>query len=163
MRNLRAGVSRVREELEALAREPVADLTGDTDRIMGGTGTRIIIGTEAALHQIDEASVVALLDFDQELLAPRYRASEEALALLVRAARLVGPRQRGGRLLIQTRLPDHAVVQAALHADPARLSVPDGERRELLRLPPTRAMAAISTDPRSLCFWTLTRLAIEPG
>jgi primosomal protein N' (replication factor Y) len=144
MRNLRAGVSRVREELEALAREPVADLTADSESATGGTGTRIIIGTEAALHQVEDASVVAFLDFDQELLAPRYRASEEALALLVRASRLLGSRERGGRLLIQTRLPDHDVVQSALHADPARLSLADAERRELLRLPPTRAVAAVS-------------------
>lgn len=144
MRNLRAGVSRVREELEALVREPVADLTAETDLAPGGTGTRVVIGTEAALHQIDEASVVAFLDLDQELLAPRYRASEEALALLVRAARLLGPRERGGRLLIQTRLPDHDVVQSALHADPTRLAASDAARRELLRLPPFRAMAAVS-------------------
>lgn len=144
MRNLRAGVSRVREELEALVREPVAYLTSESEPVIGGTGTRIVIGTEAALHQIDEASVVAFLDFDQELLAPRYRASEEALALLVRAARLLGSRDLGGRLLIQTRLPDHDVVQAALHADPSRLSKADAERRELLRLPPSRAIAAVS-------------------
>lgn len=144
MRNLRAGVSRVREELEALAREPVADLTAESESVTGGTGTRIIIGTEAALHLVDEATVVAFLDLDQELLAPRYRASEEALALLVRAARLLGPRDRGGRLLIQTRLPDHDVVQAALHADPSRLSVADAARRQMLRLPPAHAVAAVS-------------------
>jgi primosomal protein N' (replication factor Y) len=144
MRNLRAGVTRVREELEALVREPVADLTGDSDLSLGGTGTRVIIGTEAALHQINGASVVAFLDFDQELLAARYRASEEALALLVRGARLLGARERGGRLLIQTRLPDHEVVQSALHADPSRLAATDDERRKMLRLPPYRAMAAVS-------------------
>lgn len=144
MRNLRAGVTRVREELEALVREPVADLTAESDMTVGGTGTRVVIGTEAALHQIDEAAVVAFLDFDQELLAPRYRASEEALALLVKASRLLGPRERGGRLLIQTRLPDHDVVQSALHADPSRLAASDDRRREMLRLPPCSALAEVS-------------------
>ena len=42
----------------------------------------MIVGTEAALHRVTETDVVAFLDFDQELLAPRYRASEEAFALL---------------------------------------------------------------------------------
>ena len=92
VKNLRAGVSRVREELEALAREPVAELTADAGPGAGGTGTRIVVGTEAALHQVDDADVVAFLDLDQELLAPRYRAAEEAFGLLVRAARLVGGR-----------------------------------------------------------------------
>jgi len=144
MRNLRAGVTRVREELEALTREPVAEFTAESDFGAAGTGTRIIIGTEAVLHHVHDAAVVAFLDFDQELLAPRYRASEEALALLVRAARVLGARERGGRLLVQTRLPDHEVIQSALHADPSRLSSSDAARRELLGYPPHRAMAAIS-------------------
>ena len=144
MRNLRAGVTRVREELEALTREPVAEFTAESDFGAAGTGTRIIIGTEAVLHHVHDAAVVAFLDFDQELLAPRYRASEEALALLVRAARVLGAREHGGRLLVQTRLPDHEVIQSALHADPSRLSNSDAARREMLGYPPHRAMAAIS-------------------
>ncbi len=144
LRNLRAGVTRVREELEALVREPVAEFTAQSEVGAGGTGTRIIIGTEAVLHHAHEAALVAFLDFDQELLAPRYRASEEALALLVRASRLLGPREQGGRLLVQTRLPDHEVVQSALHADPSRLSLSDAARRTMLGHPPERAMAAVS-------------------
>lgn len=144
MKNLRAGVSRVREELEALAREPVTELTADTVRSAGGTGTRIVIGTEAALHQIDSADVVAFLDFDQELLAPRYRASEEAMAIMVRAARLVGNRAGGGRILVQTRLPQHEVLQGALLAEPTRVATAEAERRSALGYPPTTAMAVVS-------------------
>ena len=39
------------------------------------------------LHQVPSADVVAFLDLDHELLAPRFRAAEQALALLARAAR----------------------------------------------------------------------------
>ena len=144
MKNLRAGVSRVREELEALAREPVAELTADSDLGAGGPGTRIVVGTEAALHQLDAADVVAFLDLDQELLAPRYRAAEEALGLLVRAARLVGGRTGGGRLLLQTRQPRHEVVQAAVMADPARVATAEADRRRELAYPPATAMAVVS-------------------
>ena len=72
------------------------------------------VGTEAVLHRVTEADAVAFLDFDQELLAPRYRAVEEALALLARAARLVGGRRPGARVLVQTRVPNHEVLDAAL-------------------------------------------------
>ena len=144
MKNLRAGVNRVREELEALAREPVAELTADRGTDAGGTGTRIVVGTEAALHRIHQADVVAFLDFDQELLAPRYRAAEEAMALLVRAARVVGPRSGGGRLLVQTRQPNHEVLQGALLAEPSRVSDAERERRQLLGYPPAMAMAVVS-------------------
>lgn len=144
MRNLRAGVDRVREELQALVREPVAELTAEAPVGPRGSGARVVVGTEAALHQLDAADVVAFLDFDQELLAPRYRAAEEALALLVRAARLVGGRATGGRILVQTRQPRHEVLRAAVLADPGRVSDVERTRRELLGYPPSRALALVS-------------------
>ena len=144
MRNIRAGVNRVREELEALVREPVAEVTADSAFDGRGPGARVVVGTEAALHRLDGADVVAFLDFDQELLAPRYRAAEEAFGLLVAAARLVGGRAGGGRLLVQTRLPRHEVVQAALLADPARVADAEQARRALLGYPPSRALALVS-------------------
>lgn len=140
-KNLRVGVSRAREELEALMGEPVAEATGETSEV---ADARIVVGTEAALHKVPSADLVAFLDFDQELLGPRYRAGEEALTLLVRACRLVGPRNNGGRVLVQTRLPKHEVVLAALHADPARLSATEAPHREVLGLPPFRALAEVS-------------------
>ena len=90
------------------------------------------------------ADVVAFLDFDGELLAPRYRAAEQAFGLLVRAARVVGDRQGGGRILVQTRLPHHEVLQAALLADPGRLAAHELPKRMALGFPPATALAAIS-------------------
>ena len=66
------------------------------------------------------------------------------MALLVRGARLTGRRAGGGRLLVQTFLPHHDVVRAALLADPGRLTEPERARRRLLGLPPFAALAAIS-------------------
>lgn len=143
---LRLGVSRAREELEALAGEPVAEVTGSTtldDPEVAAA--RVLIGTEALLHRVARADAVAFLDFDQELLAPRYRAAEQAIALLARAARTVR-RQPGahGRLVVQTRTPDHPALVAARMADPGRMV--DGERslRQALGFPPAKAMALVS-------------------
>lgn len=143
LKNLRAGVSRVREELEALAGTPVVEVTAETagSRL---SEARVYVGTEAVLHQVADAEVVVFLDFDQELLAPRYRAAEEALALLVRAGRLVGGRAGGGRVVLQTRLAHHEVVQACLHADPTRVTRAEEARRELLRFPPASTLAVVS-------------------
>lgn len=140
--NLRPGVSRLREELEAAASRPVALVTGRGRD--GPDDAPIVVGTEAALHRVSQADTVAFLDFDRELLSPRYRAGEQAMALLARAARLVGPRARGGRILIQTFSPRHEVVQAALFADPGRLADHERERRRMLQLPPYGAYAEIS-------------------
>jgi primosomal protein N' (replication factor Y) (superfamily II helicase) len=139
--NLRPGVTRLREELEAAAGRPVVEVTGSGPDRPPDAG--VYVGTEAVLHRVGRADTVAFLDLDRELLAPRYRANEQAMALIVRAARLVGPRARGGRVLVQTFLPHHDVVQAALLADPGRIVEGERSRRRLLGLPPYGALAEI--------------------
>ena len=148
---LRVGVTRAREELEALAREPVVAVTGQgtTGGAPDGDEARIVVGTEAVLHRFSDVGLVAFADFDQELLAPRYRAAEEALALLVLASRALGGRERGGRLLVQTRLPDHEVVRAALQADPSLVSHAEAERRRMLRFPPFVTIASVADQAAS--------------
>ncbi|CAN5152862.1 hypothetical protein BH24ACT1_BH24ACT1_00250 [soil metagenome] len=143
---LRPGVRRVREELERLVGVPVAEITG-ADTAEELPAVPLVVGTEAVLHRPLRPGVVAFLDFDAELLAPRYRAAEQALALVARAARLLGGRTAGGRLFLQTRLPGHEVVQAALHADPGRVAAQERERRRALRFPPATAIALVSGPP----------------
>jgi primosomal protein N' (replication factor Y) len=138
---LRPGVTRVRAELEALAGRPVGEVTAETGELPGAA---VLVGTEAVLHRVGPVDGVAFLDFDQELLAPRFRAGEESLALLARASRLVGGRHRRGRVLVQTRVPHHEVLVAAVHADPGRLAESEARVRGALGLPPERAMAAVS-------------------
>jgi primosomal protein N' (replication factor Y) (superfamily II helicase) len=138
---LRIGVARAREELEALTGKAVGEVTADTGSLPSAP---VLVGTEAVLHRVSRADAVAFLEFDQELLAPRYRAAEEALALLARASRVVGGRR--GRVLVQTRLPHHEVIQAALLADPGRLSASEAGMRAALGLPPERALALISGE-----------------
>jgi primosomal protein N' (replication factor Y) len=141
MKALRVGVARAREELEYLAGEPVGEVTSDTDAI---PDNRVLVGTEAVLRRLDRADAVAFLDFDQELLAPRYRAAEEAMSLLALASRLVGGRTRSGRVMVQTRIPQHEVVVSALTADPGRLAVSETGMRHALALPPATAVALVS-------------------
>jgi primosomal protein N' (replication factor Y) len=145
-RNARVGVTRVREELEALVGEPVGELTAASE---GVPSERVVVGTEAVLQRVDRADAVAFLDLDQELLAPRYRAVEQAFALVARAARVVaasGPasQRAAGHLLLQTRSPEHEVVQAAVRAEPRLVREAEAARRELLRFPPVTALALVS-------------------
>jgi len=155
MKSLRLGVSRVRDELEALAGVPVAEVWGPAPAGSADTGeinrAAIVVGTEAALHRVPDADTVAFLEFDSELLAPRYRAAEQALALLARAARLVtgtlvaptGDRAPG-RVVVQTRQPRHPALMAAVSADPGVLAVAESEVRRALSLPPFSALAVVS-------------------
>jgi primosomal protein N' (replication factor Y) len=142
LKSLRIGVSRATEELSALTGVEAVEITGRSTADQGG-GDRLVVGTEAALHRVTRAGLVAFLDVDQHLLAPRFAAGEETLALLARAARLVGTRDAGGRVLVQTRIPDHEVLRAAAHADPTVLDHPERALRATLGLPPFGVLAAL--------------------
>jgi len=134
--NLRPGVTRLREEIEAAAARPVVAVTGSDDELPPTAG--IYIGTEAVLHRVRSADVVAFLEFDSEMLAPRFRAAEQALALIVRAGRIAP------EVLVQTFTPEHDVVVAAAAGDPASILDAERSRRELLGLPPFGALAVVS-------------------
>ncbi|MGH9028040.1 MAG: hypothetical protein ACRDV4_00250, partial [Acidimicrobiales bacterium] len=155
-KTLRVGVTRAREELEALAGTEVEEVwgrPGERDEDRGAvTKARVAVGTEALLHRSGPADVVVFLDFDAEFLAPRMRASEEALGLLARASRLVAGSEQiassggraSGRVVVQTRLPAHEVLAAAVGADPTRVQEAEQSVRRSLNLPPFSALAQIS-------------------
>ena len=156
LKTIRMGVSRVRDDLEALAGESVVEVTGDTTEL---GPARLHVGTEAVLHRVHATDVVAFLDFDQELFAPRYRAAEEALGLLVRAARMLGGRPDGGRLLLQTRAPDHEVIRAALEGDPHLVTEAERARRAALGFPPFCALAEVGDQAGAGFVAALRRVA----
>ena len=145
---LKPGVSKLREEIAQAAGRKVSDVvevTGAGDDAMAIDQTKMLfVGTEAALHRVHEADTVVFLDIDQELSAPRYRASEIVGSLLVHAARLVGRSERGGKVMVQTHSVDSPVLQAmaTLRIDQYLQSV--SEMRNFMKLPPFGALAQLS-------------------
>ena len=73
------------------------------------------------------------------------------MALIAQAARLVGGKDGGGRIVLQTRLPKHEVVQSSLLADPPRLAAVERERREVLRFPPVTAATCCAPPTSRRC------------
>ncbi|HEX3981323.1 MAG TPA: hypothetical protein VHW93_08865 [Acidimicrobiales bacterium] len=142
LKTLRIGVTRATEELSALTGVEAREVTASAEPT-DLASARLVVGTEAALHRVPHADVVAFLDIDQHLLAARFGAGEETLALLARASRLVGARDGEGRVLVQTRIPDHEVLRAAVHADPTVLLGEERAIRSTLGLPPFGALAAL--------------------
>lgn len=143
--NLRVGVTRVAEEAAALLGVTVHEASG-----AAGTGTRLpdrgpVVGTEAVLHRAGSADLVVFLDIDQELLAPRYRAADQTLALLARGARLVGSRSGGGgRIIVASRIPDHVVLRSVALAQPGLAAAAETERRAMLGYPPFGSVAEVA-------------------
>jgi primosomal protein N' (replication factor Y) len=149
MKTLRTGVSRLREEVAALLQAEVGEVSGASSAAEGNVvpAAPVLMGTEAVLHRVRRASAVAFLDIDLHLLAPRFSATDETLALLIRSSRLVGPRHvgpRSARVLLQSRVPDHPVLAAVVRGDPSSVMAEEEEIRRRSGLPPFSALAALS-------------------
>ena len=114
----RGGVSQLRQQLEANSASEIVEITSDSDD--NWTAGHVFIGTEAVLYRVPSADTVVFADIDRDLGAPRMTAGSEVLALVARAARIVGA---NGRIIIQTRQPDHPLMKALVS-----LSVIDGVR-----------------------------------
>ena len=153
---IKAGVSRLREELAAAAGRRVDEVV----EISGGEAankdqeidqTRMLfVGTEAALHRVRNVDTVVFLDIDQEISAPRYRAAEITLSLVVHAARLVARKRSGssnksdGLVMIQSMLADHALLRGLASHDLTEFVDEEMLRRKLMQLPPYGALAQVS-------------------
>lgn len=152
-RLIRAGVTRIAEELAALLPgRTVVDVDAATEAT---TGADVYIGTEAVLHRTavrrSRPALVAYLDLDQELLAPRYRAAAQAHWLVTRGAQLLAGRPRSETLLlVQTRIPDHVVVRALVDGDPAQVAAAEAETRRILGYPPFGGLAELQGDDEPL-------------
>ena len=141
--NLRPGVRRLREEIQAAAGRAAISVEGDDPHrsVQAAGSAAVFVGTEAVLHRVSSADTVAFLDIDAELLAPRFRAGSQALGLIARGARLAGGSVEGGLLILQTNSPDHPVVRAVANTDPSLAVEADRNIRAQLALPPFGALA----------------------
>jgi primosomal protein N' (replication factor Y) len=149
-RKLRPGVTGLRDALAGLV--PHANVIAVDAASAPLPAFEVAVGTEALLHRVHDVPVrlVAFLDLDQELLAPRFRAVEQALWLLVRAARLLGDAGSGGELLVQTRLVDHEVVRVAATGEVGPVVERERRRRRELGFPPFGGLAEVRGDPAAV-------------
>jgi primosomal protein N' (replication factor Y) len=159
---IKAGVSRLREELAAAAGRRVDEVVEVSG---GGTAEKsekdknsevvdqtkmLFVGTEAALHRVRDVDTVVFLDIDQEISAPRYRAAEITLSLVVHAARLVARKRSGssnksdGLVMIQSMLADHALLRGLVSHDLSEFVEEEMSRRQFMQLPPYGALAQVS-------------------
>jgi primosomal protein N' (replication factor Y) len=145
---LSSGIGRLREEIEKASGREVVEVDVATDVLDLALHDGVYVGTEALLHRVSGAQHVVFLDFDAEILAPRATATREAVALLIRASRIIG---RSGSIVIQTRHIDHDLVVALsqVHHNPAVLDDwhnSDDAMRRLLSLPPYTVLARVRLD-----------------
>lgn len=108
----------------------------------------ILVGTQMVTkgHDYPNVTLVGVVNADSALSMPDFRAAERAFQLLVQVAGRAGRHELPGRVLIQTRDPDHpAIVIAARHDVEAFLASEIKDRREV-HYPPFARLALLRID-----------------
>jgi primosomal protein N' (replication factor Y) len=113
----RGGAERVAEWAARISPLPVEPDAGDHP--VPGPG-RVVVGTAATVKDVGrlDLDLVAILDPDRALARAGRHAGEQALATWMEAAAWAGPREAGGRVLVQTRRTGHPAIQALIRSEP---------------------------------------------
>jgi primosomal protein N' len=102
----------------------------------------VIVGTERDLAGAAQVDLALMIDADAWLLAPHYRAEEDALRIIGRLAGLVAGGS-GRRCMVQTAIADHRVLAAARNGHPSPLLHELVAEREQLGFPPSGELLSI--------------------
>lgn len=156
------GTQRLEAELQAaLAPMPVFRLDTDAARRKGGIAellrrfeqaeSGILIGTQmvAQGHDFPEVSLAVVQDADATLRFPDFRAEERTFSLVAQLAGRSGRSERGGRVLVQTLLPESACLQHAARHDASSFMSAELQRREALSYPPYAELIEVTTSAES--------------
>ncbi|HEX6627778.1 MAG TPA: primosomal protein N' [Gemmatimonadaceae bacterium] len=114
------------------------------DRVGSGE-IDILLGTQMIAKGLDfpNVTLVGVVDADVGINFPDFRASERCFQLLSQVAGRAGRGEKGGRVLIQTRLPSHHAVRYAVAHDYVSFVREEMEGRKDPQYPPNVRLANI--------------------
>jgi primosomal protein N' (replication factor Y) len=160
------GTERVEEAISALFPDArVARLDRDTvtsesayNRIIHAfeSGqTDILVGTQMITKGFDfgRVAVVGVLNADNLLFSPDFRASERAFALMTQVAGRAGRRQNEGVVIVQTSEPENQVIGWVARGDYQAMARSELADRHLFFYPPYARLVQftlLSTDVQTL-------------
>ncbi|MGD8784824.1 MAG: primosomal protein N' [Thioalkalispiraceae bacterium] len=157
--NLGAGTERIEAALKA--RFPEVDIVRidrDTTRRKGSlealldrvrNGQRqILIGTQmlAKGHHFPNVTMVGIVDADQGLHSPEFRAPERMAQLILQVAGRAGRAEQPGEVYIQTHHPDHPHLLTLIQSGYPEFARALLAEREETGLPPFSAMALFRAE-----------------
>ncbi len=105
----------------------------------------LLVGTQmvAKGHDFPEVTLGIVLDADQTLRFPDFRAEERTFALVTQLAGRAGRGERGGRVLVQTLAPSARAIRYAARHDSEGFLADELGRREALQYPPFASLIRI--------------------
>ena len=111
-------------------------------------GAAILVGTQmlAKGHHFPRVTLAAIVGADAGFFSADFRAGERQAQILVQVAGRAGRAERPGRVLIQTRYPDHPLLQTLLNQDYGAWAALALEERHALGLPPFGHLALLRAE-----------------
>jgi len=143
------GTEKIEDELKQLFRNArIARMDLDTtqsknafEKIVSNLENRktdILIGTQMVTKGLDfeHVSVVGILNADNLINFPDFRAHERAYQLISQVAGRAGRKHKQGKVVIQTTQPDHPLIDLIRRQDYSATLKQQFEERQLFRYPP---------------------------
>ncbi len=105
----------------------------------------VLVGTQmvAKGHDFPDVGLGVVLDADQTLRFPDFRAEERTFALITQLAGRAGRGAAGGRVLVQTTAPDARSIRFAAEHDSEGFIRDELVRREALSYPPFASLIRV--------------------
>lgn len=128
-----------------------ADTARDRDRILASVArgeVQILVGAQMIGKGLDfpRISLVGILNADQLLTTPDFRAGERTYQLVAGAAGRAGRGERAGEVIVQTDQPDYYAIRCALEGDYTGFYTEELAYRKALRYPPFARLVRIVTS-----------------
>ncbi len=120
----------------------------------------ILVGTQmlAKGHNFPQLTLVGILNADQGLRFPDFRAAERTFQLLTQVAGRSGRADKPGRVILQTYSPDHPAIACAVRQDFEGFAEQELRYREALAYPPFTALLLYRSEGDAM---EAARLALE--
>lgn len=108
----------------------------------------VLVGTQMVTkgHDLPRVTLVAVLNADAALSLPDFRAAERSFQLFVQVAGRAGRGDTPGRVLVQTRQPEHPAIRCARRHDVGSFVELELIAREELGYPPYSRLALVRCD-----------------
>src|ERR1700727_3669513 len=172
-----AGTERIADELRGALGEggfPIFRLDADSSSLPERARTLqafqaapagVLVGTQmvAKGHDFPDVSLGVVLDADQTLRFPDFRAEERTFALITQLAGRTGRGALGSRVLVQTLAPDARPIGFATRHDADGFIADELERRRALSYPPYASLIRIVCSAPEEALASETAAAIHAG
>jgi primosomal protein N' (replication factor Y) len=156
-----SGTEKLTELLEQSLPVPVIRIDRDATRRKGALDAHlaqiqkgdpaVMVGTQmlAKGHHFPKLTLVVILDMDAGFLSADFRGPEQAAQLLLQVAGRSG-REGQGRVILQSRHPDHHLLQLAASGDYPQLATTLLEERQMAGLPPHGHLALFRCEAMAM-------------